>query len=282
MALQTICSLAHWPARNAMRSFYFFSLSSGWVIGWCNWQGTKTCEASTGNRFADHAQIPDDYMHLNGENDGDRDWLQALHSCIHNGEQTMHFAQYFGLEISEIWQYFTLLPQISSIGLWCNWTTRKFKESIHLIWMGSCLHCSSDWLVRTFAYLQWSAIQKDLSNQWCSCTLVNGNVLPLFQEQRDVTGKQDICIKVKLLAYGCSPLAFQDFFQMVLLTIHVAFIDFSRIITSRKQLRQNSLWHMTKATDCFITATNLCTHGINGMAGSLDWVHGKGKNCSET
>ena len=52
--------------------------------------------------------------------------------------------------------------------------------------------------------------------------------------------KQTICPKVKLLyflkllAYGSSPSAFQDYFQMGLTTVHKAFIEFTRIISSSK------------------------------------------------
>ena len=68
--------------------------------------------------------------------------------------------------------------------------------------------------------------------------MICANDSSLFEEQTDATRKQTICPKVKLLyclkllAYGCSPYDFQDLFQIGLMMIHKAFLEFARMITS--------------------------------------------------
>ena len=85
-------------------------------------------------------------------------------------------------------------------------------------------------------------ITRDLADRLLA---ICGNASPLFRENFDATGQQTICPKakllycLKLLAYGCSPSAFQDYFQMGLTTIWKAFVEFTRIIATSEDLRQD-------------------------------------------
>ena len=141
--------------------------------------------------------------------------------------------------------------------LWQKWNADSIDESsgsqanvkggIHPIWLGLCMPCCSDrlvWPPTLFNDLQFEQvfwITHDLADQ---LLVICGNALPMFQENCDATRKQTICPKakllycLKLLAYGCSPSAFQDYFQMGLTMIWKAFVEFTKIISTSKDLCQ--------------------------------------------
>ena len=111
------------------------------------------------------------------------------------------------------------------------------------------------------------------------------NASPLFQENFNAPGKQTICLMakllycLKLLAYGFSPSAFQDYFQMGLTMIWKAFVEFTRIVSTSEDLCQDFFREMMKADARCVTTMHLKEHDIEGMAGSLDCMHVKWKNC---
>jgi hypothetical protein len=100
-----------------------------------------------------------------------------------------------------------------------------------------------------------------------------------------VTGKRTICPDVKILlalkviAYGTSPHAFLDYFQMGETTARQCLIRFVSAVSNCDDLQQRFFRQMTRAD-----AQNICElhkeqHGIDGMVGSLDCMHVSWKNC---
>ena len=117
--------------------------------------------------------------------------------------------------------------------IWYDWA--RARLAVLTDWFGPQPLCNDSQFERVFR------ITRDLADRFLE---ICGNASPLFQENRDATGKQTICLKakllycLKLLAYDCSPSAFQDYFQMGLTTIWKAFVEFTRIIATSKDLCQ--------------------------------------------
>jgi hypothetical protein len=117
-------------------------------------------------------------------------------------------------------------------------------------------------------------------------SLTLGNMDDFFTDKICVvTGKKTICPNVKILcalkqlAYGISPHAFLDYFQMGESTARACLLRFAQCITTSDELLQRFFRPMNR-TD----AQNVCqlhkdVHGIDGMVGSLDCMHVTWKNC---
>ncbi|KAI2503188.1 Ribosomal protein-like protein [Fragilaria crotonensis] len=108
---------------------------------------------------------------------------------------------------------------------------------------------------------------------------------PFFTAQRDVSGRFNIgpLVKVlmalKLIGFGCSPSAFQDYFQMSVTTARLCLLKFCRIISTDESLRSVFARVMTRADARRVCAIHEENHGVAGMIGSLDCMHVFWKNC---
>ncbi|KAI2506757.1 Ribosomal protein-like protein [Fragilaria crotonensis] len=108
---------------------------------------------------------------------------------------------------------------------------------------------------------------------------------PFFTSQQDVSGRYNIdpLVKVlmalKLVAYGCSPSAFQDYFQMSEATARICLLKFCQIVSRDESLRSVFARKMTRADAKRISAMHEAQHGMAGMIGSLDCTHVCWKNC---
>ena len=80
-----------------------------------------------------------------------------------------------------------------------------------------------------------------------------GNADPFFTSRKDAIGQESICPKVKflmalkMLAYGVSPAAFQDYFQTGLSTAHDCLKSFCRIIAHDDDLKQHYRRRMNRS-----------------------------------
>jgi hypothetical protein len=113
-----------------------------------------------------------------------------------------------------------------------------------------------------------------------------GNEDDFFTEKLcRVTGKKTICpdvkimMALKILAYGTTPHAFLDYFQMGESTARQCLIRFANAISNCDKLKQH-FFHPMTCSD----AKNVCQlhkeqHGIDGMIGLLDCMHVYWKNC---
>ena len=104
-----------------------------------------------------------------------------------------------------------------------------------------------------------------------------GSVDPFFTQRIDaVTGKAAICPKVKLLmglkllSYGVSPTAFQDYFQMGESTANRCLQKLCSIVANDADLKQTYLRDMNRSDALKTSALHLERHGVPGMLGSLD------------
>ena len=108
---------------------------------------------------------------------------------------------------------------------------------------------------------------------------------PFFTAQQDVTGRYNIdpLVKVlmalKLIAYGCSPSAFQNYFQMSETTARICLVKFCQVVSQDESLRSIFARKMTRADVRRISAMHEARHGVAGMIRSLDFTHVCWKNC---
>jgi hypothetical protein len=106
-----------------------------------------------------------------------------------------------------------------------------------------------------------------------------------FVQRNDALGSPGICPKVKLLmalqllAYGCSPSAFQAYYQMGITTARECMKNFCRSLVHDTELQSIYLRNMTRADAKRVTDMHQEQHGIAGMVGSLDCMHVGWKNC---
>ena len=115
---------------------------------------------------------------------------------------------------------------------------------------------------------------------------VCANSDPFFTQKKDaVTKKDGICPKVKilmalkLLAYGCSPSAFQDYFQMGESTANKCLKYFTDIISSDYSINNNYLRQMNREDAKRTSQLHEEIHGLPGMIGSLDCMHVYWRSC---
>ena len=86
-------------------------------------------------------------------------------------------------------------------------------------------------------------------------------------------------ISLKMVCYGTSASAFQDYFQMGESTARKCLYKLSRAIVSDPEINSTYLRKMTKADAVRVEAMHRQQHGVAGMAGSLDVTHIPWKNC---
>lgn len=108
---------------------------------------------------------------------------------------------------------------------------------------------------------------------------------PFFTEIQDVSGQYGIAPEAKILialkqvAYGCSPNAFRDYFQMSEGTARQSLLKVSRIISSDEELTSVFSRRMTRSDARRVSLMHEAQHGVQGMLGSLDCMHVCWKNC---
>ena len=100
-----------------------------------------------------------------------------------------------------------------------------------------------------------------------------------FRENEDIHGnpcidpKAKLLMGLKVLAYGVSPSAFIDYFQMGLTTGNACVKKLVNIISSEPSLRNEFLRKMTRDDAKRISDMHYEKHGVRGMIGSLDCMH---------
>ena len=101
-----------------------------------------------------------------------------------------------------------------------------------------------------------------------------GNAHPFFRNTVDCRGEPSICPKVKflmalkLVCYGVSPAAFQDYFQMGKSTAHDCLKHFSRIVSQDDDLKLKYRRRMNRADAPKLSDLHFYHHGVQGMVGS--------------
>ena len=112
-----------------------------------------------------------------------------------------------------------------------------------------------------------------------------GKADPFFTNVQDVTGRYNISpvakvlVAIKQLAYGCSPSAFIDYFQMSETSARRSMIKFARIVSTDDELQSVYGRQMTRSDARRLSALHEACHGVAGMVGSLDCMHVGWKNC---
>jgi hypothetical protein len=84
---------------------------------------------------------------------------------------------------------------------------------------------------------------------------------------------------LKLVAYGCSPSTFLDYFQMSQMTERQCLLKFCCIVSSDNDLQSVDARQMTRSDASRLSALHEAVHGIVGMVGSLNCMHVGWKNC---
>lgn len=108
---------------------------------------------------------------------------------------------------------------------------------------------------------------------------VCGKADPFFTNIQDVTGRYNISpvakvlVAIKQLAYGCSPSAFMDYFQMSKTSARRSLIKFSTIVSTKDELQSVYGRQMTRSDARRLSALHEACHGVAGMVGSLDCMH---------
>ena len=88
-----------------------------------------------------------------------------------------------------------------------------------------------------------------------------------------------ILMALKVLAYGVSPSAFMDYFQMSDQTGRKCLKLFCQIVANNPQLRQNYLRLMTKSDAMRVSHMHFVEFGVRGCIGAIDCMHIFWKNC---
>jgi len=78
---------------------------------------------------------------------------------------------------------------------------------------------------------------------------------------------------LKLLAYGVSPSAFIDYFQMSLSTARLCLKKLCLVVANDEGLRQDFYRTMTRSDAMKLSDMHFEKHGVRGMLGSLDCSH---------
>jgi hypothetical protein len=108
---------------------------------------------------------------------------------------------------------------------------------------------------------------------------------PFFTEQTDTTGRYKICpfakilMALKVVAFGCSPMAFVDYFQMSDSTGRSSLLKFCKIVSNDESLNSVFRRNMTRSDARRVCQLHEKQHGVAGMIGSLDCMHICWKNC---
>ena len=108
-----------------------------------------------------------------------------------------------------------------------------------------------------------------------TCTNNDG----FFTDSKDATKRRSICPKVKvlmglkLLAYGVSPSAFVDYFQMGISTGRECLKHLCFVISTDEELQEKYFRQMNRSDAMRVSDLHLEKHGVEGMLGSLDCMH---------
>jgi hypothetical protein len=78
---------------------------------------------------------------------------------------------------------------------------------------------------------------------------------------------------LKILAFGSSPSAFIDYFQMGLTTARKCLIHLTRFLANDAATQSVYLRKMSRADANRVTGMHYRQHGVVGMIGSLDCMH---------
>ena len=114
---------------------------------------------------------------------------------------------------------------------------------------------------------------------------VAGSSDPFFTDRVDGLGKAGICPKVKILmglklmAYGCSPSAFMDYFQMGETTARQCLLRLCSVLSSHPDIISVYLREMSQSDARKVVQLHEEQHGVSGMLGCLDCMHVSWKNC---
>jgi acyl-CoA hydrolase len=83
----------------------------------------------------------------------------------------------------------------------------------------------------------------------------------------------------KLIAYGCSSFAFQDYFQVSETTARLCLLKFCWIVSTDESVTSVFARRMTRANARQVSALQEAQHSAARMIGSLDCMHVGWKNC---
>jgi Plant transposon protein len=106
-----------------------------------------------------------------------------------------------------------------------------------------------------------------------------------FCSTADALQRQSICPNVKLLmalkclAFGVSPSAFQDYFQMGYTTGRQCIIRFCQIISQSEEIKSIYYRMMNRFDAMRVSKLHEKIHGVAGMIGCLDCMHVGWRNC---
>ena len=153
-----------------------------------------------------------------------------------------------------------------------NWNHRRAEASVYTDFLGSPLPTFNDRQFERIFRLTRGITERLL--------LICGNDSDgFFTQKADACGVLGICPKVKLLmglkciAYGVSPAAFQDYFQMGETTARSCVKYLCSILSQSPELCDVYLRKMTRSDARRISALHQCRHGVPGHIGSIDCMH---------
>jgi hypothetical protein len=91
--------------------------------------------------------------------------------------------------------------------------------------------------------------------------------------EKSIYPEVKVLMALKVLAFGVSPSAFMDYFQMSDTTGRRCLKIFCRIIGHHPQLRQKYLREMSKADAMTVSTMHKEEFGVPGCIGCLDCMH---------
>ena len=118
-----------------------------------------------------------------------------------------------------------------------------------------------------------------------TCLSVVAEMDPFFHQKKNCLGKLGICPNVKiltalkLLAYGVSASAFQDYFQMGLSTAQECMVRFAKCVSTSEELLALFMRNYNRPDAKRVSELHEFHHGVRGLLGSLDCMHWSWKNC---
>jgi hypothetical protein len=97
--------------------------------------------------------------------------------------------------------------------------------------------------------------------------------------EKSIHPEVKVLMALKVLAYGVSPSAFMDYFQMSDTTGRKALKVFCSIVGNHPLLRQKYLREVSKSDAMRVSAMHAKEFGVRGCIGCLDCMHVYWKNC---
>lgn len=157
-----------------------------------------------------------------------------------------------------------------------QWDHNRARMCVHADYMGPTPLFNDRQFERTFRVTRQVA---DKIHQ------VASDMDPFFRDGVDAAGKPSISSQVKLLmglkilAYGVSPSAFIDYFQMGESTGQLCFKRLTHVVSHSTVLKEMFRRPMTRDDAKNVVALHEEHHGISGMIGSLDCMHVGWRTC---